>query len=413
VAAIGGVYLIFLGRVLGAQQFGLYALVSAVATLAFASIDLRVHEATVKFTSEWKTKRDETARSVAALLIVDCLSRLGVWLLLVLSIPVVSRLLLHESGWNGLLLVAYSGLLLSKLGNNWALGTLRAFGLFDWHATVLLSSWMAKLFGTVVMFFTGTLDILSVLVMAYVCDVVANAMAVVRATRELRARRLLTSVRPVGFFGTPPAVRRFLFNGIGISLSDSLMRELDTTIVGWNLPLEAVGVYRMSKNLLLLAYRAMDPVCTVLMPEFARLAAIGNYSEIMRIGFRVTRILFLVTLTALVCGFALLPVLVPMLLGPQFSDVTRITLIMLVGLLVGGPLLWSYALWVAAGQMGMQLRANVLAAVCAGTLFLVLTPWLKVTGAAVAFAVTVSLPFLLSFLLWQFRSQRYRQKPSL
>jgi O-antigen/teichoic acid export membrane protein len=318
---------------------------------------------------------------------------------------------LHHGGWNRLLLVAYTGVLLSKFGNNTAMGTLRAFGLFDWHATLLLSSWATKLVVTVTIFLSGGLDVLTVLLVSYACDAIANAIAVTRAVHELRARHLLTPLPPTHAPGLLTAIRRFLLSGTGISLSDSLMRELDTTIVAWYLPLEAVGVYRMSKNILMLAYRGLDPVCTVLMPEFARLAGSGNYKQIMQIGFRATRILLFVTLAVLIGGALVLPYVVPMILGPQFAEVSKVTVIMLVGLVIGGPLIWSYALWVAAGRMGMQLLANVLGALCAGTLFVILTPRLAVTGAGMAFAVTVSLPVVLSFSFWQLRSRSSRPTP--
>ena len=407
VAAIGGVYLIYLGRALGLEKFGLYALITAISTFAFNSADPRTHEAIVKFTANWALHPAAAGRSLSVLFIADCFARVGVCLLLAVAAPLLASALLHGSA-AGLLLVAIIGTFLSKLGNNPAIGVLRVFGRFEWQARLLLSSWIIKLVATIAAIASGG-GILAVLLIAYSCDTGANFLAIARATQELRTAGLWTWLRSGGReSGLNPEIKRFLQNGVGVSLADSFIRELDTTVVGWSMPLEAVGVYRMAKNVVLLVWRGLDPVCVVLMPEFARLAAAGNYSAIIRIGTRATGVVLIVALAAFVGCWALLPFVVPIVLGPQFAGVTSATVIMLVGLVVGAPLTWNYALWVAAGKLGMQLRANVLAGLCAGVLFVILTPRYGVHGASGAFAVAISLPFVLSFVLWQVYTRRTR-----
>src|SRR5258708_6032463 len=44
-AALGGIYLVYLGRELGARDFGLFALVTGVASFAFGATDLRAQAA--------------------------------------------------------------------------------------------------------------------------------------------------------------------------------------------------------------------------------------------------------------------------------------------------------------------------------------------------------------------------------
>lgn len=407
VAAIGGVYLIYLGRALGLEEFGLYALVTAIAIFAFNSTDPRTHEGIVKFTAHWTLHPAAAGRALSALFIADCFARVGVCLLLAVTAPLVASVLLPGSS-AGLLLVAIIGTFLAKLGNNPAIGVLRVFGRFEWQAHLLLSSWIIKLLATLVAIASGG-GILAVLLIAYTCDTAANFLAIARAAQELRTAGLWTWLRSGGRESRlNPEIKRFLQNGVGVSLADSFIRELDTTVVGWSMPLEAVGIYRMAKNVVLLVWRGLDPVCVVLMPEFARLAAAGNYSAIIRIGTKATGVVLIVALVALVACWALLPFVIPIVLGPQFAGVTSATVIMLAGLVVGAPLMWNYALWVAAGRLGMQLLANVLAGLSAGALFVILTPRYGVHGASTAFAVAISMPFVLSFVLWQVYSRRTR-----
>ena len=406
VAGIGGVYLIYLGRALGLREFGLYALITAITTFAFTCTDPRAHEAIVKFVSQWRDEPGQARHSLFVLFVADCAGRLSIWILLLVGAPIIEQLLLHGSA-AGLLLIGATGTFASKLGNNAAIGVLRVFGKFDWQASLLISSWSVKLVVTLIaMTFIGP-SVVAVLLIAYACDIAANVIAIAKAVRELKSAGLWATLRPRDrALHAHPQIKRFLLSGVGISLADSFVRELDTTVVGWSMPLETVGLYRMAKNMVLLVWRGLDPVCVVLMPEFAKLAAAGDYREITRIGMRATRLVFLVALIALLACVTLLPVAVPVVLGQQFSGIVPATTIMLVGLLIGAPLIWNYARWVAAGRLGVQLFANVLAGTLAGALFVILTPRFGLNGASVGFAVAISMPFVLSHALWRLHARR-------
>ncbi|HEX5460815.1 MAG TPA: lipopolysaccharide biosynthesis protein [Steroidobacteraceae bacterium] len=407
VAGVGGIYLLYMGRTLGAAGFGLYALVTGVATFAFAAIDLRAHEATVKWASDWRKTPDEAERSIRSLFAADAVGRSLVWLLLIISAPAVGTWLLHDRSKTSLMLVAGFGAFLSKLGNNSALGTLRALGRFDWQGGILIGAWLLKLLLAAILLSAYHIGVLGLVTLNYGCDSAGNLTTIIKAISELRKRGLWTktilSARP----RLAPNLRQFVFHAVGISISDSLLRELDTVIVGATLPLATVGVYRMAKNIATLVWRGLDPVGSVLMPEFSRLAATFNYNRIIAIGLRATVFLLAVVVVALIAGAILLPIAVPLILGPGFADVPAATLIMLSGLLVGAPLLWVYALWVAAGRLGMQLVANATSATVACVLFLSLTPLFGLKGAAASFAVAISLPFVLSLGLWKLAGERH------
>ena len=406
VAAIGGAYILYIGRSLGVVRFGLYVLVTAIATVGFAATDLRAHEGIVKFLSNWEARSTEAAVSLRTLAVVDSFWRLGIAIALAAASPLLAALLLHGQGGAGLVLVAVTGTFLAKLGNNAATGVLRVFGRFDWQATVLLSSWVIKLLATVALVTLHGAAVLPILLISFACDIAANALLIGSALRGLKRTTLWQPLRAPQRGGVAADIRHFLSSGLGISLADSFVRELDTAVVGWSMPLHVVGLYRMAKNIVTLVWRGLDPVSVVLMPEFAHLVAVGDYARIARIGRHATVIVFCIALLALLGGAVVLPYLVPLILGPEFLGAVHATLIMLTGLLIGAPLIWYYALWVAAGELHMYLRANVVSALVVGTLFLTLTPRFGLNGAAIAFGGALSLPFVASCALWHLRGAR-------
>jgi O-antigen/teichoic acid export membrane protein len=399
-AALGAVYLVYLGRELGAGNFGLFALATGVATFAFSATDLRSQESMVRYLAVFAGRPDERAACVRFLLLVDASSRVIVWLLLLAVSPLVTKFLIKSHDALATIVLAATAAMLAKIGNGPAVGVLRAFRRFDWHATNLLSTWIAKLSVTwLALQIVGT-SVLVVLSAALVCDLAGNLAIIWRAARELARSQIVilgTSSRRVS---RRVEIGKFLAASAGMSVSDSFVRELDTTIVAWYLPLPDVGVYRMAKNIVLMVWRAVDPVYIVLMPEFARQLADGRGGETARLAARTTIFVFAASLIVLTAMFFVLPTVLLTVLGASFRAAPEAADLMAIGLLCGAPLIWTHALSVGAGKVHIQLCANLLGAVLAGTTFVLLTPRFGLNGAAVGFAVALGAPFVISALIW-------------
>ena len=400
-AALGGIYLVYLGRELGARDFGLFALVTGVASFAFGATDLRSQEAMVRYLAVFAERPGERAASVRLLLFVDASSRVIVWLLLLAVSPLVAKFLIKSHDAFATIVVAATAAMLAKIGNGPAVGVLRAFRRFDWHAASLLSTWIAKLAVTWLALWAAGTSVLVVLIAALVCDLGGNLAIVWRAARELsEAQIAIRGAAASAAQSGAGEVGRFLAVSAGMSLSDSFVRELDTTVVAWYLPLPDVGAYRMAKNIVLMLWRAVDPVYVVLMPEFAKQRAGGRRHETVRLATRTTMLVFSASVVVLIAMFFLLPTAVSAILGVSFSAVPQAANLMALGLLLGAPLIWTHALSVGAGKVHVQLCANLLGAVLAGTTFVLLTPRAGLNGAAVGFAVALGAPFVISAVIW-------------
>lgn len=406
VALIAGAYVLYLGANLGAGQFGLFALILAIPTFAFAAADLRIQEATARFL----VQQSEASRCAAYLRHfwrIDVLSRVVVLVVLAVATPLMLVYLLRgNAGWQ-IVLTAIVGMFLGKVANSAAVGVLRARDQFVWHARLLLLSWAIKLAVTVVIvqFLGGGVQ--AAITISVVVDALANLATIARARQAARAEQWMVpgDAARLGL-EERRQLRHFLTSNFGISASDSVLKELDTALVGVLLNLESVGLYRMGKNIVQMIWRVVDPVYILMMPEFSRQLAAGNDAAVHRLGRIITLTTFGVVSVIAIVMIATLPYIVPLVLGPSFAGLTIVCAVMVTGVLLGGPLIWVHAAWIAEGRPDRQLIANVCGAVLAASAYLVLVPRYSVRGAAIAFAVSLSVPFLLSRLLWHNHSIR-------
>lgn len=406
VALIAGAYVLYLGARLGAEQFGLFALALAIPTFAFAAADLRIQEATARFL----VQQGQSSRCAAYLRHfwrIDVVARIVVVVLLACSTPLVLLYLLRGNAGYTTLLTASVGMFLGKVANSAAIGVLRARDLFVWHARLLLLSWGIKLAATVaiVQFLQG--GVLAAIAISVTIDAVANLATIARARAAARAADWISNRDVISLAPEERrTVRRFLTSSLGISASDSVLRELDTALVGILLSLESVGVYRMGKNIVQMIWRVVDPVYVLMMPEFSRQLAAGNAAALHRLGRLTTLTTFCVVSLIAIAILAALPYVAPLVLGPSFAGLTAVCALMVTGVILGGPFIWVHAAWIAEGRPDRQLVANVIGAAVATVAYLTLTPLYSVRGAAIAFAVSLSTPFLVSRVLWHNHSIR-------
>lgn len=409
VALIAGVYVLYLGARLGAEQFGLFALVLAIPTFSFAAIDLRIQEATARFLVQLKAPA-QCAAYLRHFWRIDVVARILVGVVLVVATPLLLVYVLRGHAGAGLLLVATVGMFLGKVANSAAIGVLRACDLFVWHARLLLLGWAVKLGVTIACVQLLSGGVLMAIAVSVAVDALVNFATISRARRAARTAGWAphAEVPPLSA-DERSSLRRFLMSNLGISTSDSVLRELDTALVGMLLSLESVGLYRMAKNIVQMIWRVVDPVYILMMPEFSRQLAAGNDAAVHRLGRMITLTTFGVVGVIALAMVAVLPHVAPLVLGPSFAGLTTICGLMVIGVLLGGPFIWVHAAWIAEGRPDRQLIANVSGAVVAAIAYVSLTPQYSVRGAAVAFAISLSLPFVLSRLLWQYHSNGKRR----
>lgn len=188
-----------------------------------------------------------------------------------------------------------------------------------------------------------------------------------------------------------------LIVGVGV-----LKNQTDILMLGWLLPSDQVGVYRAALSVAGLVAFGLAAINPVVAPYFAKLHAEGDRVRLQklvtRVGWLMLALAVPVVLVLMVSGGAVLA----LLFGPAYRAGEVALAIMAAGQLVN----------VATGSVGVLLnmtghekdilRSSILSAVVNVVLNLFLIPWLGISGAAAASALTLSLlMFTLCFYVRQ------------
>lgn len=401
-AALGGLYLLVVGRALGVENFGLYSLCMAIAGVVFNCSDFRLQEVAIRFLSiESHPDMAPMASSrLRALFLIDVSVRSLAALAIVFVATMAAHTVVHNAMALEPILLSGAVLFFSKTGSGPATGILRVAGKFEWTAWLSILDWGVRLAVTAAFAFTSGLSIALVLVVALLISGAVNLATVVAALWAWHRQAHAVSSTGIELRDRP--LWRFIWSCYGISLCDNVVRELDTTIVGLFLNVAAAGIYRMAKNFVNLIWRVADPVFLVVMPEFSRLLGSGHWGKLRVFLRRLIVVLGGSALFLFVATSAVMPWIVRTFLGASFSLVATVYPIMLSFILISMPLIWTHALLAAAGRPDLQLRANILGNVVAVGLLTVLTRSFGIYGAAFGWAVGLSATFALSgFFLWR------------
>jgi O-antigen/teichoic acid export membrane protein len=396
-ALLGGIILVLMGRMLGAHDFGVFAIVMSLVYVANGLFEPRMQDVAAK--QFWDLDSGAVEHHVPYfldLLIVEAIAKLVPCVALILLSPLLVSF--NNLEGNGAIIPAAAvGFYLAKLGNGLALGTLRILGRSDLSSSALIGEQLLRLVLMIAILIFDQLTALNGIIVLCVAGIVANTAQWWMVQRQFRRVSLdiegwtlaeaLTRLR---------GNRRLLLSNMGLSISDLMNKDLDVTIISPLMSPATVGVYKMAKNIVILAWKAIDPVYLALMPEVNRLVARQQFDAlIVLLGKIIVRMfaLAVVLSAALAIGVWVLGEIV---FGESFSEMRYYVPLMSIAILIGSPLIWAHPVLVALNRADAAVYGSLgAAAVGAGFLFL-LTPVLGPYGAIVGWMVTFSLTFLLT-----------------
>ncbi len=397
---LGGAYVLLLGNELGLAGFGAYSLFTAIATLVFNAFDLRVQEAVVRFVASGRSSGTERDGSTAAVLFVlDAVARLAAFTLVALLAQPVSNLFFDGAAVGPEVTAVAALLLLSKTANAPALGLLRICDRFDLNARLQVADWSGRLGFTAVAAWQGSLEILEVVAIAAAIGGVVNVVTIAVAIRTWQRASGERIALHRDSLGRLPEMGRFVLASQGISICDSVVRELDTTLVAWYLGIESTAIYRMSKNFVQILWRAADPVFLVVMPEIRRFLVDGRRAELMEFLRAVSVVLLIGAASVVLVSALIMPWVVDAFLEPRFAPAASLFPWMAWWIVICLPLIWTHALAAASGVPQLQLLANLIGNAIAALLLVILTPLWGVWGAALGWSAGLTATFVVSFAL--------------
>lgn len=399
-AVLGGLYLLLLARSLGSADFGVYAIVAALVSVAGLLAEFRIQDVVA---SELHGLEDDVApadgQRLLDLLGLEAAARL----LPALALLALSGTLAAASGISPAaqetLGIAALGFVLSKTGSGVATGLLRVLGRSDAIAACQALDWGGRLAITAALAWSAGIGLASVFWIAAVVAGAANAIQCAIALRVFRSRGGSLAWRGWSWSAAATrwrARRRLLAANWGISLTDLLARDMDIVLISTVLAADKVGLYKMSKSLVQLLWRVVDPFYLALMPELQKLAAQHRYAA-LRALVRTTTLRMLGLGTALLgLGYAAALLFALPVLGPHYAQLPPLIAAM-GGWIVGcAPLIWGHPLAVAARRPELAVLGNGTGMVCGLAAFGLLTPAFGLYGAAAAWGITLVTGFALT-----------------
>lgn len=400
VAIFGALYILAAGRVLGPQDFGVYALAAAVPTVVNALFDYRIQEVSIVVLSE-KANAEDPARNMRSLFLFDVLARTVAF---GISVP-AGMLVLRALGIDvdpAVPLFAALGVFGAKVGIGPAIGLMRLSGNIHKYALLQSLDWALRLLGFGIVFFLGHATIESAFLVQ-----VPPAIAINLSILYLAHRIAHRSYGPIaGLAGAADHLRMFsrersklLFSSQTISAVDSVVKELDTLICGVFLSPHNVAVYKIAKSIAAIAWKCVDPIFVVILPNVAAYVADGKMAELSAILKKTTIYLFAVALFIFLAGWALVFPFTQYVLGPEYADVPSIFPLISLWIVVALPFIWTHSVAIASGNAALQAWSGLLGALIGIAALVIGAASWSLSGAALGLSVAYATTFVISWML--------------
>jgi O-antigen/teichoic acid export membrane protein len=179
-----------------------------------------------------------------------------------------------------------------------------------------------------------------------------------------------------------------------MSALDLMNKDLDVTMLSPLLPAAQIGLYKMAKNIALLAWRAVDPFYLALMPELSRRVQMKDYVGTQALLRRSSAALGALAGCLSISAYLTLAYFGETLFGSEFAGMQHVISWMLVGVVISAPLVWGHPLAVALNRADLALTGSLLGLVVGLCVFVLLVPYVGIHGAAIAWTLSFLPVFL-------------------
>lgn len=399
VAIFGAIFILAAGRVLGPAEFGAYAIAAAVPTVVNSLFDYRIQEVSIVVLSEKRDGEDATS-DLRSLFLFDLLSRTVAF---AVSIP-AGILVLKALGFTVdpiVPILAALGIFFAKAGNSVAVGVMRLSGNIQQYAVLQSLDWALRLAGGVALYLLATVTIKTAFLIQVPSALLINLWILFLARRIAfrtygKGNGERGSLRSLAAFYRSRS--KLLLSSQSISAVDTVVKELDTLICGIFLSAHNVAVYKIAKSISIMAWKCVDPVFVVILPNVAAYASEGRMGELSAMLKKATICLSLAAVVAFLAIWAISYPFTEYFLGSSYADVPSIIPFISVWIVIALPFIWTHSVAIASGNAALQALSGAIGAVI-GVAALVLgsASW-SIYGAALGLSLAYSANFVISFV---------------
>jgi O-antigen/teichoic acid export membrane protein len=399
VAVFGAVFILLLGRFLGARDFGIYAIAAATPAVVNAIFDYRIQEITIVLLNRRSSEKQRSI-DVQILYALDMISRVFSFAISVAAGYVILFLYGFNTGIT-VPLVASLVILFAKAGNSTAMGVFRQAQSIKTYAILQSLDWASRVLILVLLQMFAAMDIEYAFYAQLVPAIAFNAMIILLSTRickrSLALRRQANIVRHIPEFLTEN--RTILLSSQAISSVDAVVKELDTLVCGAFLHPQGIAVYKMAKNIASIAWKFVDPIFVIILPGISRYISDGKIDELSTVLKRSCFYLILASLVIFFASWGGSFAITYFVLGESYEKVPYVYPFISFWIIVALPFIWTHSVAIASGQAHVQALAGAVGNLAGLVALIVGAATFGVYGAAFGLSVAFAAPFALSFYL--------------
>jgi O-antigen/teichoic acid export membrane protein len=385
-AVIGFGYLLYLGRTMSADQFGLFSLGAGAILVSFQLCDFRLVELLVRFLTEYK-QSGERGKSDALVLASFVLSTVSCAAsIIICSVAGTLFYGLEIDRVSGEYYFVFCALFAAPgiLCNAPSLAILRIEERFEQLAILNIAVAAGKLLVVFLMNFRGQLTALDVVIAAGIVSLAGNGVQMALALRAYGKLRRL-SIREAHSALAPDRsrLRVFFLRNYAFSIVGVPSKDLDVTLLGYFGDLRMLGSYRIAKSFVGAIGVVADSAFFVCYPEIVRIRRDGA-DAVRRYVIRLAKLLGLLGLFLFGTSIIVVPFLVARLFGAELQAAGKLYCILAVGTLIWPPLVWVNPVLLAFDRAGKSVLAALLGGLTSLILLVVLIPLFGAVGAAIS-----------------------------
>lgn len=401
-SVLGLVSLVITARTLGPSVFGALSLILTFVAVAGKLADFQSWQAIIKYASSALENNDKN--NVFALLKIgfalDIAAAAVGAALSAAIVPVLGRWF----GWTpeqSIMAAGYSATILFNMTGA-PIATLRMFGLFRLHSTILIISSVLKLIAVSVGAAAGV-GLKGYLIIYAFSDISLKLLLLLAALHELRARGYfaLSSSSALSTFMSFPGLWRFL---VTTNLSSSfrvVSKEVDILVVGGVLGGSAVGVYKVAKQVPSAMAMLIDPLYQAIYPELSRLVGRSELTSVRKLVEKASSLVALVGVAMWVALSFVSESLLALLFGSEYVSASVVMLWYSMGVvvsIVGFPL---QPIMLALGRPGVSLYVHVISTTLYAGIMVLLVTLYGLEGAGLSYLAYCLLWTLLMTVMLQ------------
>lgn len=397
-AILGGFLLLLMGKELGAIGFGQFSIIMGFVYVANFFFEPRMQDVAAKqfteFDSDDATKL-KYSHYLVDLFAVESIGKLLPCVSLVLLAPLLTEIGNLPSEHANLIIIASLGIYLARIGNGLSIGILRVLGRSDLYAFCVTGEQGLRLLLTLALVWNSEVTVIGCIVVLCFSGIVSNTVQWI-----LVAKHFQGNGNPLKLWNRSAAFarlrenQRLLFSNLGLSISDLMNKDLDITLIAPLLGADQVGIYKMTKSIVTLTWRAVDPFYLALMPELVRLMSRDDFAGVKQVlKWSLIGLLGLAVSLAFF-SYEFMAFFGHLILGPEFSEVPSLMLWMLIGIVISAPLVWGHPLSVALHRPDVAFAGSLLGSVVGLIAFQVWTQRFGMYGAGLSWSLTFMTNFV-------------------